>query len=133
MVLKRIFTAIGVAAAAFALSLSAASPAAAVPVDAPTPVKSRIEAAAAPDTAAEPRTCRARFAENVNHRLRAEAGSAILGSIPAGTWVQASCTRVAGGEYSACGLSSDFWMEVYWKGNWGHGAWGCVQDWEYTS
>jgi hypothetical protein len=150
MVMKRIFTAIGVAAAAFALSLSAASPAAAVPVDAPTPVKSRIEATTATDAtvpadtvattdtvvpanAVEQRTCRARFAENVNHRLRAEAGSAILGSIPASTWVQTSCTRVSGGEYTACGLSSDFWMEVYWNGNWGHGAWGCVQDWEFTS
>ncbi|GAA2292635.1 hypothetical protein GCM10009853_055620 [Glycomyces scopariae] len=111
--------------------------------DVPTPVKSRIESllidtarienATAPDTAAEPRTCRARFAENVNHRLQAEAGSAIIGSIPAGAWVQTSCTRVAGGEYTACGLSSDFWMEVYWNGNWGHGAWGCVQDWEFTS
>ncbi|RRR97448.1 hypothetical protein [Glycomyces terrestris] len=138
MVMKKLFTAIGVAAAAFALSLSAASPAAAVPAQAPTPVKSRIESTTAADTVApasavEQRTCRARFSENVNHRLRAEAGSAILGSIPAGAWVQTSCTRVAGGEYTACGLSSDFWMEVYWNGNWGHGAWGCVKDWEFTS
>lgn len=133
MVMKRIFTAIGVAAAALALSLSATSPAAAAPVEAPTPVKSRIENAAAPDAAVEQRTCRARFAEGVNHRLRAEAESAIIGSIPAGTWVQTSCTRVAGGEYTACGVSSDFWMEVYWNGNWGHSAWGCVKDWEFTS
>ncbi|MQM25393.1 hypothetical protein [Glycomyces albidus] len=139
MVLKKLFTAIGIAAAGLALSLSAASPAAAVPTEVPTPVKSRIEHGTAQDqdtvpaSAVEQRTCRARFAEGVNHRLRAEAGSAILGSIPAGTWVQTSCTRVAGGEYTACGHSSDFWMEVYWKGNWGHSAWGCVKDWEYTS
>jgi hypothetical protein len=137
MVLKRIFTAIGIVAAGLALSLSAGSPAAAVPVEAPTPVKSRIENAATPDavptSAVEQRTCRARFAEGVNHRLRAEAGSPVIGLIPAGTWVQTSCARIAGGEYTACGLSSDFWMEVYWRGNWGHSAWGCVKDWEFTS
>lgn len=142
MVLKRIFTAIGIAAAGLALSLSAASPAAAVPAEVPTPVKSRIENDTVQDTiptstvpisAVEQRTCRARFAEGVNHRLRAEAGSAIIGSVPAGVWVQTSCTRIPGGEYTACGLTSDFWMEVYWRGHWGHSAWGCVKDWEYTS
>jgi hypothetical protein len=132
MVLKRLFTAIGVAAAAFALSLTAATAASAAPAEAPAPEKSRIENTA-PDTASAPRTCRARFAEDVNHRLRAEAGSQILGTIPAETWVQSSCDRLAGGEYDACGVASGYWLEVYWNGNWGHGAWGCVQDWEYTS
>jgi hypothetical protein len=131
MVLKRLFTAIGVAAAALALSLAATASASAGPVEAPTPVKSRIESA--PDAAVEPRTCRARFAEGVNHRLRAEAGSAILGVVPAGTWVQASCEQIPGGEYHACGVASGHWLEVFWQGNWGHSAWGCVQDWEYTS
>ncbi|THV32251.1 hypothetical protein [Glycomyces paridis] len=133
MVLKRLFTAIGVTAAALALSLTATTSAAAAPADAPTPVKSRIESAAVPDTAVEQRTCRARFSQGVNQRLKADATSTILGIIPADTWVQASCTRVAGGEYNACGLASDFWMEVYWNGNWGHSVWSCVKDWEYTS
>ncbi|SDE29184.1 hypothetical protein [Glycomyces harbinensis] len=133
MVLKKLFTAIGVTAAAFALSLTASTSATAAPIEAPTPVKSRIENTAAPDTAAEPRTCRARFTDGLNHRLRAEAGSQILGIIPAGTWVQASCERVDGGEYDACGVASAYWLEIYWNGNWGHGAWGCLQDWEFTS
>jgi hypothetical protein len=131
-VMKRIFTAIGVLAAALALSLSAASSAAARPIEAPTPVKSRIESTSVPDTATEQRTCRARFAEGVNHRRLAETGSPILEVIPAGTWVPVSCERGAGGEYSACGLSSDYWMEVYWNGGWGYSAWACVEDWEYT-
>jgi len=133
MVLKKIFTAIGVAAAALALSLTATTSASAAPVDVPTPVKSRIENADAPDAAAEPRTCRARFAEGVNHRLLAETGSTVRGIIPAGTWVQASCDRVDGGEYEGCGLASGYWLEVYWNGEWGYGAWACLQDWEYTS
>lgn len=132
-VMKRIFTAIGVLAAAFALSLSAASSAAAQPIEAPTPVKSRIENAGAPAAAVEQRTCRARFAEGVNHRRLAETGSTILEVIPAGTWVPVSCERGAGGQYSACGLSSSYWMEVYWNGAWGYSAWSCVKDWEYTS
>jgi hypothetical protein len=133
VVLKRIFTAIGVAAAAFALSPTVTSPAAAAPAEGPVPATSRIEVAAVPDAAAEQRTCRARFSEGVNHRLSADAGSTKLGIIPAGAWVQVSCDRVAGGQYTACGLTSDFWMEVYWNGNWGYGAWSCVKDWEYTS
>ena len=131
--MKKLFTAIGVVAAAFALSLSVASSAAAQPIEAPTPGKSRIESTDVPAAAAEQRTCRARFSEGVNQRLRAETSTTILGIIPADTWVQASCERVAGGEYTACGLTSDFWMEVYWNGAWGHSAWACVQDWEYTT
>lgn len=141
--MKKFFTAIGVIAAALALSLSAMSSAAAaprVPVDVPTPVKSRIEnasdtdpVAGAPASAVEQRTCRARFTEGVNHRRLAEVGAAILEVIPAGTWVPVSCERGSGGEYSACGLTSDYWMEVYWNGAWGYSAWSCVQDWEYTS
>ncbi|MFG3339276.1 hypothetical protein [Glycomyces sp. NPDC048151] len=135
--MKRFFTAIGVVAAAFALSFSAMSSAAAaprVPVDMPTPVKSRIENAdAVPAAAVEQRTCRARFTEGVNHRRLAEVGAAILEVIPADTWVPVSCERGSGGEYSACGLTSDYWMEVYWNGAWGYSAWSCVQDWEYTS
>lgn len=143
LVMKKFFTAIGVIAAAFALSLSAASPAAAVrppvPVDVPTPMKSRIESAAAtvdgevPDAAVEQRTCRARFTESVNHRRLAELGAPILEVIPAGTWVPVSCERSAGGEYSACGLTSDYWMDAYWNGAWCYSAWSCVQDWEFTS
>jgi hypothetical protein len=134
--MKRCFTAIGVLVAALALSLSAASSAAArpdYPIEAPTPGKSRIESTGAPDAAAEQRTCRARFTENVNHRRLAETGSPILEVIPAGTWVPVSCERGAGGEYQACGLSSNYWMDVYWNGAWGYSAWSCVQDWEYTS
>ncbi|MCC3765706.1 hypothetical protein K3N28_21840 [Glycomyces sp. TRM65418] len=131
--MQRYFTAIGVLAAAFALALSAASSAAAQPIAAPTPVKSRIESTAPPTVASEQRTCRARFAEGVNHRRLAETGSAILEIIPADTWVPVSCERGAGGEYRACGLSSDYWMEVYWNGAWGYSAWACVKDWEYTS
>lgn len=133
MVLKKLFTAIGVTAASFALSLTAATAVAAAPAEAPTPVKSRIESTGAPDAAAEPRTCRARFTEGVNHRLRAETASQIIGAIPADTWVPTSCDRITGGEYDACGIASGYWLEVYWNGNWGHGAWGCVADWEYTS
>lgn len=142
LVMKKFFTAIGVMAAAFALSLSAASPATAVrppgPIHAPTPVKSRIESTATvdgevPDAAVEQRTCRARFAEGVNHRRLAEVGATILEVIPAGTWVPVSCERGAGGEYTACGLTSDYWMEVYWNGAWGYSAWSCVSEWEYTS
>ena len=134
--MKRFFTAIGVIAAALALSFSAMSSAAAaprVPVDMPTPVKSRIESTDVPATAVDQRTCRARFTEGVNHRRLAETGSAILEVIPAETWVPVSCERGSGGEYSACGLTSDYWMEVYWNGAWGYSAWACVQDWEYTS
>jgi hypothetical protein len=136
LVMKKFFTAIGVIAAALALSFSAASSAAAAPpapVDVPTPVKSRIESTTVPATAAEQRTCRARFTEGVNHRRLAEVGSSILEVIPAGTWVPVSCERGSGGEYRACGLTSDYWMEVYWNGVWGYSAWSCVQDWEYTS
>jgi hypothetical protein len=150
LVMKRIFTAIGVIAAALALSFSAASSATAaprVPVDVPTPMKSRIESTTdtapastvasastvVPASAAEQRTCRARFTEGVNHRRLAEVGSTILEVIPAGTWVPVSCERGSGGEYSACGLTSDYWMEVFWNGAWGYSAWSCVQDWEYTS
>jgi hypothetical protein len=137
LVMKKFFTAIGVIAAALALSFSAMSSATAaprVPVDMPTPVKSRIESTAeVPATAAEQRTCRARFAEGVNHRRLAEVGSAILEVIPADTWVPVSCERGSGGQYSACGLTSDYWMEVFWNGAWGYSAWSCVQDWEYTS
>lgn len=136
LVMKKFFTAIGVIAAAFALSLSAMSSAAAaprVPVDVPTPVKSRIESTAVPATAIEQRTCRARFTEGVNHRRLAEVGAQILEVIPADTWVPVSCERGTGGQYSACGLTSDYWMEVYWNGAWGYSAWSCVQDWEYTS
>jgi len=139
--MKKFFTAIGVLAAAFALSLSAAFSAAAAPiapVDAPTPVKSRIESTAAPAvdapaSAVEQRTCRARFTDAVNHRRLGEIGAPILEVIPAGTWVPVSCVRGSGGEYTACGLTSDFWMEVYWNGAWGYSAWACVQDWEFTS
>ncbi|WP_133884399.1 hypothetical protein [Glycomyces sp. NRRL B-16210] len=131
MVLKRLFTAIGVLAAALALSLSATTTAsAAATADVPP---SEVASASVPDTASEQRTCRARFSDGVNQRLRADAGSTILGIIPAGTWVQASCTRVAGGTYTACGLSSDYWMEVFWNGKWGYSVWSCVQDWEYTN
>jgi hypothetical protein len=162
LVMKRFFTAIGVIAAALALSFSVASSAAAaprLPVDVPTPVKSRIESTTdtvpasavatastvvtastvatdgtvVPANAVEQRTCRARFSEGVNHRRLAEVGSTILEVIPAGTWVPVSCERGAGGEYSACGLTSDYWMEVLWNGAWGYSAWSCVQDWEYTS
>jgi hypothetical protein len=144
LVMKRFFTAIGVIAAALALSFSAASSAAAVPrvpVDVPTPVKSRIESTTdtvpaitvVPASAVEQRTCRARFSEGVNHRRLAEVGSTILEVIPADTWVPVSCERGSGGEYSACGLTSDYWMEVLWNGAWGYSAWSCVQDWEYTS
>lgn len=144
LVMKRFFTAIGVIAAALALSFSAASSAAAaprVPVDVPTPVKSRIESTidtvpattVVPASAVEQRTCRARFSEGVNHRRLAEVGSTILEVIPADTWVPVSCERGSGGEYSACGLTSDYWMEVLWNGAWGYSAWSCVQDWEYTS
>jgi hypothetical protein len=168
LVMKRFFTAIGVIAAALALSFSVASSAAAaprVPVDVPTPMKSRIErttdtvpasaivsastvvtdstavtastvatdGTVVPANAVEQRTCRARFSEGVNHRRLAEVGSTILEVIPAGTWVPVSCERGAGGEYSACGFASDYWMEVLWNGAWGYSAWSCVQDWEYTS
>jgi len=136
LVMKKFFTAIGVIAAAFALSFSAASSATAAPpapVDVPTPMKSRIESTTVPDAAVEKRTCRARFSEGVNHRRLAEVGSSILEVIPADTWVPVSCERGSGGEYSACGLTSDYWMEVYWNGAWGYSAWSCVQDWEYTS
>jgi hypothetical protein len=144
LVMKRFFTAIGVITAALALSFSAASSAAAaprVPVDVPTPVKSRIEStidtvpatAVVPASAVEQRTCRARFSEGVNHRRLAEVGSTILEVIPADTWVPVSCERGSGGEYSACGLTSDYWMEVLWNGAWGYSAWSCVEDWEYTS
>jgi hypothetical protein len=141
LVMKKFFTAIGVIAAALALSFSAASSAAAAPrepVDVPTPVKSRIEsttvsADTVPANAVEQRTCRARFSEGVNHRRLAEVGAAILEVIPADTWVPVSCERGSGGEYSACGLTSDYWMEVFWNGAWGYSAWSCVQDWEYTS
>jgi hypothetical protein len=143
LVMKRIFTAIGVIAAALALSFSVASSAAAaprVPVDVPTPVKSRIESTdtvpasmEVPASATEQRTCRARFTEGVNHRRLAEVGSTILEVIPAGTWVPVSCERGSGGEYSACGLTSDFWIEVLWNGAWGYSAWSCVEAWEYTS
>jgi hypothetical protein len=122
--------------AALALSLSAASSAAArpdYPIEAPTPGKSRIESTGAPGAAADQRTCRARFNENVNHRRLAETGSPILEVIPAGTWVPVSCERGAGGQYQACGLSSNYWMDVYWNGAWGYSAWSCVKDWEYTS
>lgn len=141
LVMKKFFTAIGVIAAALALSFSVASSAAAaprVPIEAPTPVKSRIESTAdiadtVPATAVEQRTCRARFTEGVNHRRLAEVGASIFEVIPADTWVPVSCERGSGGEYSACGLTSDYWMEVYWNGAWGYSAWSCVQDWEYTS
>lgn len=142
LVMKKFFTAIGVVAAAFALSLSAASSAVAAPtapVDVPTPMKSRIESTAdpaagvVPASAVEQRTCRARFADGVNHRRRAEVGATILEVIPADTWVPVSCERGSGGEYRACGVTSDYWMEVYWEGAWGYSAWSCVQDWEYTS
>lgn len=133
MVLKRIFTAIGVVAAAFALSLTATSSATAVPAEGAALAESRIASSAVPDTAVEQRTCRARFSEGVNQRLHADAGSTKLGIIPAGTWVQASCDRVSGGQYTACGLTSEFWLEVYWNGNWGYSIWSCVKDWEYTS
>lgn len=132
-VMKKFFTAIGVLAAALALSLSAASSAAAQPIEAPTPVKSRIEKTVVPAAAVEQRTCRARFSEGVNQRLHADTGATILGIIPADTWVQASCARVAGGEYTACDLTSDYWMEVYWNGAWGYSAWACLKDWEYTA
>ncbi|WP_205326548.1 hypothetical protein [Glycomyces sp. YM15] len=135
LVMKRFFTAIGVIAAALALSFTAASSAAAAPpapVDVPTPVKSRIESTTVPASALEQRTCRARFTERVNHRRLAEVGSSILDVIPAGAWVPVSCERGSGGEYRACGLTSDYWMEVYWNGGWGYSAWSCVQDWEYT-
>jgi hypothetical protein len=128
--MKKFFTAIGVLAAAFALSLSTVSSAAAHPIEAPTPVKSRIESTVEP---IEQRTCRARFSQGVNQRLHADTGATILGIIPPDTWVQASCDRVAGGEYTACGLTSNFWMQVYWDGAWGHSAWACVKDWEYTA
>lgn len=134
MVLKRLFTAIGVLAAAFALSLTAtATNTASAAPSADAPRSAQVETATVPDTASEQRTCRARFSDGVNQRLRADANSAILGIIPAGTWVQASCTRLAGGTYTACGLSSDYWMEVFWNGKWGHSVWSCVQDWEYTN
>jgi len=136
LVMKRIFTAIGVIAAALALSFSVASSAAAAPpapVDVPTPVKSRIESTTVPANAVEQRTCRARFTEGVNHRRLAETGSTILEVIPADTWVPVSCERGSGGEYSACGLTSDFWIEVLWNGAWGYSAWSCVEAWEYTS
>jgi hypothetical protein len=142
LVMKKFFTAIGVLAAAFALSLSAASSAAAVPtapVDVPTPVKSRIESTDVPATdvvtehAVEQRTCRARFTEPVNHRRLGEISAPILEVIPAGTWVPVSCERGTGGEYTACGLTSDYWMDVYWNGAWGYSAWACVKDWEFTS
>ncbi|MFC3492061.1 hypothetical protein [Glycomyces rhizosphaerae] len=141
LVMKKFFTAIGVVAAAFALSFSVSSSATAAPrepVDVPTPMKSRIESTSVsadpvPANAVEQRTCRARFAEGVNHRRLAEIGATILEVIPAETWVPVSCERGTGGEYSACGLTSDYWMEVYWNGAWGYSAWSCVQDWEYTS
>ncbi|MDA1359165.1 hypothetical protein O1R50_06000 [Glycomyces luteolus] len=136
LVMKKFFTAIGVIAAAVALSFSAASSAAAAPTapfDVPTPMKSRIESTTVPAAASEQRTCRARFTEGVNHRRLAEVDSSILEVIPAGTWVPVSCERGSGGEYRACGLTSDYWMEVYWNGAWGYSAWSCVQAWEYTS
>ena len=132
MVLKRLFTAIGVLAAALALSPTATASASAT-ADAPESAPTQVESASVPDTASEQRTCRARFSDGVNQRLRADAGSTILGIIPADTWVPASCTRIAGGTYTACGLSSDYWMEVFWNGKWGHSVWSCVQDWEYTN
>lgn len=132
MVLKRLFTVIGVLAAAFALSLTTTAAASAT-AEAPEPAGPRVESASVPDTAVEQRTCRARFSDGVNQRLRADAGSTILGIIPADTWVQASCSRIAGGGYTACGLTSDYWIEVFWNGRWGHSVWSCVQDWEYTN
>lgn len=131
--MKRCFSAIGVLAAAFVLALSTASSAAAQPIEAPTPMKSRIESTSVPTVATEQRICRARFSEAVNQRLQSDTGATILRTIPADTWVQSSCDRVTGGEYSACGLGSDYWMEVQWNGAWGHSAWACVKDWEYTS
>ncbi|MFC4335296.1 hypothetical protein [Salininema proteolyticum] len=128
---NRLLTALVVLAASVGLALSTASPttaapSAAAPPSEPTAAVVDAEVEVLPDA-----SCRARFKQGVKHRARATTNSTALGIIPKGRWVPATCSRVSGGKYSACGGSSSYWLKVKWNGRWGYSAWYCMKDWEY--
>ncbi|NUT54052.1 MAG: SH3 domain-containing protein [Saccharothrix sp.] len=67
----------------------------------------------------------------VNVRLRANPTSTKLGTIQSGQKAPASCDATKGGEYTACGGTSQWWIQVTWNDRTGYVAHLCV-DWITT-
>lgn len=127
--MKKILFAFAAITAAIVLSLSSPASASAETPQAPT---APVGVTAAPADIDIQQSCRATFTQNVSHRLRADENSTRLGIVPANTWVPAACSRTAGGWYTACGLTSNYWVQVYWNGRWGYSPWACIGRWETT-
>lgn len=64
----------------------------------------------------------------VNVRLRTNDGATRLGVIQPGQRAAASCDATSGSSYTACGGTSNWWIQVQWDGRTGYVAHLCV-DW----
>jgi len=121
--MKKILFAFAAIAAAFVLSLSSSNAASAATEQAPT---APAGVSAAPADVGVQQTCRVRVTATVTVRSLPSTNGTALGLIPAGTWVLADCVRITGGTYTACGLTSNYWLRVYWNGITGYIPWACT-------
>ncbi|WP_285662770.1 SH3 domain-containing protein [Actinorhabdospora filicis] len=64
----------------------------------------------------------------LNVRRTASASATSIGQMQKGNTADAVCTGTKGGTYTACGVTFDQWIKVYWNGAWGYVASYCV-DW----
>lgn len=67
----------------------------------------------------------------LNVRRTASTSATSIGQMQKGNTAKASCDGTKGGTYTACGVTFDQWIKVYWRGAWGYVASYCV-DWYYV-
>ncbi|KOX22516.1 hypothetical protein ADK67_23975 [Saccharothrix sp. NRRL B-16348] len=105
----------------------APSSASAASLAAPAPTGYAVDRSAVPACHVTPKS----GVSGVNVRLRANDDSTRLGIIQPGQQAPAACEATSGGSYTACGGTSDWWVQVKWDGRTGYVAQLCV-DW-YSS
>lgn len=114
-------------AAMVAVTFALAAPAQANADTVSTPLTYESIVAGGSDVDAQ-QDCDVTFAESMTQRSEPYTNAPALGVVPADASIQAVCDGVRAGEYTACGITSNIWILVYWNSDWGYVAASCLSS-----